>query len=167
MKIFFSHGKESGPKGTKIQRMMAVATALNIETYSVDYRGIADPDQRVQKLLDILTKETTEVVLVGSSMGGYVSTVVAQQSSPKGLFLLAPAFFMPDYKVQHFDNIPSATTIVHGWSDTVIPYQHSVDFAAQLECTLHLIASDHRLTDSIETVLFLFKQFLGGLNNRL
>ena len=35
------------------------------------------------------------LILVGSSMGGYVSTVASVSLKPAGLFLMAPAFYMP------------------------------------------------------------------------
>src|SRR5271155_2392546 len=47
--VVFSHGKESGPWGAKITAMAAVARDLNLSVESVDYRGIGDPTQRVEK----------------------------------------------------------------------------------------------------------------------
>jgi alpha-beta hydrolase superfamily lysophospholipase len=38
-----------------------------------------------------------EIVLMGSSMGAYVATVAAETIKPSGLFLLAPAFYLPGY----------------------------------------------------------------------
>ena len=37
MKIIFSHGKESGPWGTKIKRLANVAKRLNCSVESIDY----------------------------------------------------------------------------------------------------------------------------------
>src|ERR1700710_3032760 len=41
--VVFSHGKESGPWGSKITAMAAVARGLDLEVESVDYRGMEDP----------------------------------------------------------------------------------------------------------------------------
>ena len=51
MVVVFSHGKESGPWGSKITAMADVARSLGMAVESVDYRGIADPAARVEKLV--------------------------------------------------------------------------------------------------------------------
>jgi predicted esterase YcpF (UPF0227 family) len=77
MKVYFSHGKESGPRGGKIQRLASIASEHGCTVDSIDYTGLMDPDQRVERLRDILKKEDESFILVGSSMGGYVSLVAA------------------------------------------------------------------------------------------
>ncbi len=47
--VIFSHGKESGPKGSKIQRLMAEAERLGLNTVSVDYRHCATASERVAR----------------------------------------------------------------------------------------------------------------------
>jgi hypothetical protein len=47
----------------------------------------SDPDACVKWLLAMGLR----LVLVGSSMGGYVSTIASQSLKPAGLFLMAPA----------------------------------------------------------------------------
>ena len=160
MKIYFSHGKESGPKGSKIQKMSALAESMGFSTFSVDYRGMTDPDKRVDKLTNLLNEEKEDYILVGSSMGGYVSAVAAQKTKPKAMFLLAPAFFLSAYGVQKYTSCPANTSIVHGWSDEIIPFQHSIDYASQFQVSLHLIVGDHRLTDSLDDILDIFRNFL-------
>ena len=49
--VIFSHGQESGPWGTKIKAMAGRAKALGCEADSIDYQGIADPTERVRKLV--------------------------------------------------------------------------------------------------------------------
>ena len=96
--VVFSHGKESGPMGSKIQRLMEEANRFGLKTISVDYRNCATASERVALLNDTLKQLNAppqQVVLVGSSMGGYVSTVVANNLPVAGLFLMAPALWMP------------------------------------------------------------------------
>ncbi len=165
MKVYFSHGKESGPWGSKIKRLADKALSLGFSVDSIDYSDSHDPDVRVSKLAGILKHETQPYLLVGSSMGGYVSLVTAKQAPPKGVFLLAPALYIPDYQVQHYsDSIDTSIRIevVHGWNDDVIPFEHSVRFAKERDCFLHLISGDHRLNSSIEEVDKLFTQFLNN-----
>lgn len=57
MKAYFSHGKESGPWGSKIKRLAAIAEEHNCEVDSIDYTGIADPDLCVDRLVEILKSE--------------------------------------------------------------------------------------------------------------
>jgi predicted esterase YcpF (UPF0227 family) len=160
MKIIFSHGKESGPWGSKITKLANTAKELGFDVDSIDYTGVVDPDKRVTKLNNYIENETEPYILVGSSMGGYVSLVCAKATKPAGVFLLAPALFMPDYTQQDYVTNINNVEIVHGWSDDVIPVEHSIKYAQQAQCTLHLIDGDHRLNTSIVQVIDLFRLFL-------
>lgn len=159
MKVYFSHGKESGPWGSKIKRLANVATKLGFDVDSIDYSDILDPDIRVERLIKILEAEDDDVLLVGSSMGGYVSLVTSEHVNVKGVFLLAPALFMEGYKQQTYSR-NTTVEIVHGWSDDIIPPENSIQFAKNIDCSLHLITGDHRLNSSIGIVETLFSQFL-------
>src|ERR1700678_2229428 len=92
--VVFSHGKESGPWGTKITAMAAVVRDLGVKAESVDYRGLDDPGDRVRKLTGLAKDFKEPVVLVGSSMGGHVSAAPAGGFMTRGLFLLARAFYV-------------------------------------------------------------------------
>ncbi|WJG09909.1 YqiA/YcfP family alpha/beta fold hydrolase [Aliiglaciecola sp. LCG003] len=160
MKVVFSHGKESGPWGSKITKLANLSKALGLEVDSLDYTAVVNPDERVTKLNNYLQRETQPYILVGSSMGGYVSLVAAQANKPQGIFLLAPALYMPDYQHQSYPTDLSNVEIAHGWSDNIIPIDNSIKYAHQAKCTLHLIDGDHRLNASIEQVLQLYRTFL-------
>lgn len=160
MKVYFSHGKESGPWGTKIKRLAAIAKQLGCDVDSIDYTDTMDPDLRVERLLTALSKEEDSFVLAGSSMGGYVSLVASQSVDAKAVFLMAPALYMPTFKKQQYHSNSSHIEIVHGWSDEVILAEHSIKYAKDADCTLHLISGDHSLNGSIEVVGDLFEQFL-------
>ena len=160
MKVYFSHGKESGPWGSKIQRLASIASEHGCTAESIDYTDLMDPDQRVERLRDILNKEQESFILVGSSMGGYVSLVAADDVKTHAVFLLAPALYVPGYKQQHYDPATRHVEIIHGWSDDVIPSERSIRFAKEADCTLHLIDGDHRLKGAIEMVEDLFGRFL-------
>jgi len=160
MKLYFSHGMESGPWGFKITRLSKLAQAQSCDVESIDYRDSMDPDQRVEKLLAHLREETQDFILVGSSMGGYVSLVASASVQTRALFLIAPALYIPSFQVQHYASTAAHIDIVHGWSDDVIPVQNSIDYARKADCSLHLISGDHPLNTSIEMVEVLFEQFL-------
>ena len=97
MRIYFAHGKESGPWGSKIRALAELAESKGFEADSIDYQNQQDPDQRVERLLNILIREQRDALLVGSSMGGYVSLVASQSYPVSGVFLMAPALYLPDY----------------------------------------------------------------------
>ena len=78
--------------------MAAALHDLEIALESVDYRGIDDPSARVAKLLDTAPAFRGPLVLVGSSMGGHVAAAAAASLEARGLFLLAPAFYMPGFE---------------------------------------------------------------------
>ena len=160
MQLVFSHGKESGPWGFKIKRLARLGEARGCAVDSVDYRDCPDPDERVERLLAQLRHEPADTILVGSSMGGYVSLVASAKLAVAGLFLMAPALYLPGYRQQDYASLAAHIEIVHGWGDDVIPAQHSIDFAREAGCVLHLIPGDHPLNTSIATVETLFADFL-------
>ena len=168
MKVIFSHGKESGPWGSKITALANKARLLGFDVTSLDYTDLMNPDERVARLTAYLEEQTQPYILVGSSMGGYVSLVAAQTHNPCGIFLLAPALFMDGYAQQsYFLPLTESTVIevVHGWSDEVIPVEHSIKYAQQAKCSLHLIASDHRLNNALAEVTRLFSAFLDAIES--
>jgi pimeloyl-ACP methyl ester carboxylesterase len=104
------------------------------------------------------------LVLVGSSMGGHVAAAAsAQLPDVRGLFLLAPAFYMPGYEGLTPEPRAGRITIVHGWNDDVVPPANSVRFAARYRATLHLVNGDHRLSDRLYDINRYFDWFLADL----
>ena len=168
--VVFSHGKESGPMGSKIQRLMEEADRFGLKTISVDYRNCATASERVALLNDTLKQLNAppqQVVLVGSSMGGYVSTVVANNLPVAGLFLMAPALWMPaeEYTIQSYQPLTSKVEITHGFNDDVVPCENSIRFAREHEGTvLHLVPDDHRLRASLDFLACQFKRFIEELS---
>jgi pimeloyl-ACP methyl ester carboxylesterase len=161
--VVFSHGKESGPWGSKITAMAAVVRDLGVAVLSVDYRGLDDPEDRVRKLIAVGDELESPMVLVGSSMGGHVSAAAARRLAARGLFLLAPAFYMPGYEEYTPQDIPCPTAIVHGWHDVIVPVENSIRWAREHRSALHVLDSDHRLEDQIAEICLLLRGFLTAL----
>ena len=161
--VVFSHGKESGPWGSKITAMAAVVRDLGVAVESVDYRGLDDPGDRVVKLLGLRQEVKDPLVLVGSSMGGHVAAAAASRLGACGLFLLAPAFYMPGYEEYTPQDVSCSTAIVHGWHDIIVPVENSIRWAREHQAALHLLNSDHRLEDRIEAICLLLRDFLTTL----
>jgi surfactin synthase thioesterase subunit len=161
--VVFSHGKESGPWGAKITAMAAVVRDMGLGVESVDYRGMDDPADRVVKLVEVCAALSRPVVLVGSSMGGHVSAAAAARVRPRGLFLLAPAFYMAGYEQYTPQEVSCPTAIVHGWHDVIVPVENGIRWAREHGAALHVLDSDHRLEDQIEAICTLLRAFLAAL----
>ncbi|MGD0491875.1 MAG: alpha/beta fold hydrolase [Steroidobacteraceae bacterium] len=161
--VVFSHGKESGPWGRKITAMAALARDAGLGVESVDYRGIDDPAARVEKLVTVATRIQKPLVLVGSSMGGHVSAAAAGRLRPRGVFLLAPAFYMRGFESYTPQDVPCPTALVHGWHDDIVPVENSIRWAREHHAALHVLNSDHRLEDRIDAICSLLKSFLAEL----
>jgi alpha/beta superfamily hydrolase len=162
--VVFSHGQESGPWGTKISAMSEVAKSEGWNVDSVDYRGVNDPRDRVTRLLSFCRDLRGDLVLVGSSMGGYVATSASALLHARGLFLMAPAFYMPGMEQLTSKPAPCAKAIVHGWRDDVVPVDNSIRFAREHTAMLHILDSDHRLHNELSFVNYLFEHFLVSLD---
>jgi pimeloyl-ACP methyl ester carboxylesterase len=158
--VVFSHGKESGPWGAKITAMAQAARDLQFDVVSVDYRGMDDPLSRVEKLVQAVAALSAAPVLVGSSMGGYVSAAAASRVRVRAIFLLAPAFYMPGFEQYTPQDVKVPTAVVHGWHDDIVPVENSVRWAREHRATLHVLDSNHRLEDQIEAICILLSDFL-------
>jgi predicted esterase len=158
--VCFSHGKESGPWGTKISAMAEVAGQMEFKLESLDYRGLDDPAARVDRLVEFCRGLRSPPVLVGSSMGGHVAASASARIRVKGLFLIAPAFYMPGYEALTPQPDCPSISIVHGWRDEVVPVENSIRWAREHGAELHLIPGDHRLTAQLDCVVRLFELYL-------
>lgn len=158
--ILFAHGRESGPWGIKIRALAKVAEALGCGVTSCDHREIPDPDERVQRLIEQAADLKGPLILVGSSMGGYVVAVAAARLAPQGLFLMAPAFGLPGYADPSPRVDCDEITIVHGWEDQVIPEAAVIDFSRRHQARLHLLPAGHDLQAELAVVTRLFSLFL-------
>mgnify|MGYP001819012161 CR=1 FL=1 len=161
--VIFSHGQESGPWGTKIRAMAERVRGMGCAADSIDYQGIADPTERVQKCVRECAGIDDQLILVGSSMGGHVATAAAEQVGAAGLFVLAPAYYMEGYK--ELTPVPPSLPIciVHGWHDDIVPVENSIRFARECAATLHIVDGDHRLTANIDEINEYLRHFIESL----
>ena len=162
--VVFSHGQESGPWGRKISALADVARGEGWEAASVDYRGIDHPRARITRLVDFCKELQGDLVLVGSSMGGFVSVASASLLHARGVFLMAPALYMEGLPELRPGTLDCPAAVVHGWKDDVVPYEHSIRFAKEYGAALHMLDSDHRLHNQLRVVRYLFEYFLIALD---
>ena len=162
--IYFAHGQESDPWGTKIRRLADEAKALGHGVESPDYSDLKEPEPRVERLLRLHPETQAPLVLVGSSLGGWVSLKASEKLRPAGLFLLAPAVGLDVFSEASPPPHSGTCEIVQGWRDDDVPPEGVIHFVEQHRCTLHLLDSGHRLTDQLGRIAELFTQFLSNLS---
>ncbi len=162
--VVFSHGQDGAPWGPKATALADTARSEGYQPESVDYRGISSPRERIARLMEFCQGLQGDLVLVGASVGGYVSVAAASLLHARGLFLLAPALYTDGIPELRKGVLDCPTTIVHGWRDDVVPYDHSVRFAKDYGATLHLLNDDHHLHGELRVIRYLFEYFLIALD---
>lgn len=157
--VYFAHGQESGPWGTKIRLLAECARQRDLAVESPDYSHTLRGQPREEQLLGLLANDPRARILVGSSMGGWVSCRVAKRMACEGLFLMAPAFEMPEHEPAGLpEGVP--TWIIHGWQDTVVPPAQSLERARAAGTRLLMVPDGHRLAESRLELVRAFEAFL-------
>jgi pimeloyl-ACP methyl ester carboxylesterase len=162
--VVFSHGKDSSPWGKKITALADVARGEGYEVESVDYRGIDSARGRIERLIEVCKALPGDLVLAGSSVGGYVTVDAASLLHARGVFLMAPALYLDGLPPLRERVLDCPAAIVHGWHDEVVPVEHSVRFAREYGAALHLLDGDHHLHGQLRLIKYLFEYFLISLD---
>ncbi len=157
--VIFSHGKVTGPNSSRIKSLSQIAIRMGYEVQSLDYRRL-QTQERVNKLNQYLDELERPYVLVGTSMGGYVSAVSALSHDPLGIFLISPALYLDGYAEAQVEKLSCPTTVVHGWDDDIVPVQNVIRFAKSAKASLHVFAGGHRLRNKLSETESCFEQFL-------
>lgn len=160
--VVFSHGKDSEPWGHKILALAEVARARGFAVESVDYRGIDSVEERLNSLVACCARLPAAPILVGSSLGGYLSAAASVPVAARALFLLAPAFDLPGLPPTP-TVAPCPTVVVHGWQDDVVPVGKALAFAEAQRALTYLVDDGHRLHASLPQIERWFDEFLISL----
>lgn len=157
--VIFSHGKVTGPKGSRIKALSEICERNGYDVESLDYRRLPT-NERVTKLNNYLNNLSRPYILVGTSMGGYVSAVAGLNNEPAGIFLISPAVYMDGYAEADLENLSCPVTVVHGWGDDIVPVENVIRFARAAKADLHLFEGGHRLREKLAETESCFEQFL-------
>ncbi|MFC5525082.1 alpha/beta hydrolase [Rhodanobacter ginsengisoli] len=167
--IILSHGSDSSPDATKVSMLAALAESLGWRTQRPDYaaddaRGHAGSvAPRIARLRATVEALDAPPLLVGSSMGAFVSGLVSLDVPVAGLLLLATPCEIPGY-TRAFDlreGVP--TLLIHGWRDEVCPLAGVHAFAARRRLPLLMLDDDHRLGASMDAIAAEFLRMLDQL----
>ncbi len=147
MNIYFLHGLESGPRGSKFVALQEKYPEIK----TIDFQGILDPNERLNKAL-VEIPEEEDVVLVGSSMGGLVSYMLEQSGKRKvrGMVLCAPALLLYKGEVAP---VSCPTTVIHGTEDEILDFEATKILAKKIGAKFVDVRDNHRLKGSITEIL--------------
>ncbi|MDN6320374.1 MAG: alpha/beta hydrolase [Marinobacter sp.] len=162
--VFLSHGLESGPGSTKIQALKNVAETFdNVQAHAIDHKSSKDPEVRIAQMNDAMSASGAapeDIILAGSSMGGWVCAQTSANTPVSGCFLLAPALAMPDYPQSSPRIQAQHVQIIHGWDDEVVPVVPVIELAQGQSLPVLVLPDGHRLENSLERVVEEFRAFL-------
>lgn len=169
--IVLSHGSDSSPQATKVSALAALAESLGWTTQRPDYqdddaRGhVASVAPRIARLRATIEALPEPPLLVGSSMGAFVSALVSLDVPVCGLLLLATPGAMPGYPRALDMRRGVPTMLVHGWRDEVCPVAGAQELAARYRVPLLLLDDDHRLGSSMQAIEAQFRWMLDQVSS--
>lgn len=167
--VILSHGSDTGPDATKVSVLAKVAESMGWHTQRPDYREddqrghAASVEPRIARLHQCIANCATPPVLVGSSMGAFVSGLASLELPVAGLFLLATPALIPGNDLAFDVRLDVPTLLIHGWRDEVCPLDEVYEFAGRRELPLLILDDDHRLGAHIDTLSRQFGLFLEQL----
>ena len=167
--ILLSHGSDSGPDATKVSALAALAEARGWRTHRLDYREddirghAASVAPRLARLRAAIEACEAPPVLVGSSMGAFVSALASLEHPVAGLFLLATPEAIPGFDIALDLRQDVPTLLIHGWGDELCPLDDIYAFAGRRQLPLLALDDDHRLGGSLAVIERQFALFLDTL----
>ena len=168
--VFLSHGLESGPDSTKVQALKAEAeTFAGVSATALDHRSTKDPATRLQQMRTAIAgsgAQPENIILVGSSMGGWVCAQTSAETPVLGCFLLAPALAMKDYPESSPRIQAAHTQIIHGWHDDVVLPMPVIELAKDQDLPLLALPDGHRLQNSLPRLISEFRLFMNACLER-
>lgn len=148
--ILFIHGYQSSGSGFKAEFLRKIFPNIHTPTLT------GELDERMEQILPLFLEHESWVV-IGSSYGGLMATLLAQQYPSKisRLILLAPALIPPIFT--HDSSQPPIeipTDIFHGLNDTVVTLEIVNQVAAEIFTNLeyHVVEDDHQLHATTEAI---------------
>jgi pimeloyl-ACP methyl ester carboxylesterase len=148
--IYFFHGLESGPVGTKSLRLRE--DFGEDEVHTPDFEGIMDIERRLEEA-ERVTRGIDDMLVVGSSFGGLLSALLYSRYPERfhGYVLLAPALYHD--VAQSIERMPSNSVVIHGRHDEVVPIDAVRDFCEPYGVPFVEVDDGHRLHESLDRMV--------------
>lgn len=175
--IYYIHGYLSNPNSEKGKLFKYQLNVINIK-----YRNCKPQDMKISNCLDLISNEIKidkNVILIGSSFGGYLSLKITQKyKNVKILILLNPSIIPPDENIDNIKDMPKRILeemkkndffrvniktkifIIIGTEDKIVPNSWSIKFAEIQNANVLLLKDDHRLSKNLEYLPKLINQII-------
>ncbi len=152
--IIWAHGLWGNPNGSKVTAIRDSGIKIN----SPDFNNM-ELGERVEVLDNLVSNK--DVTLVGSSYGGLACALVAQKypENVNGMLLLAPALHLPETPNDEPEELVAPTnfpiTIIHSFTDEIVPISASKDYIKRSGNNLRLIEVEdsHVLENSFTLII--------------
>ena len=167
--IILSHGSGSSPDATKVSMLAMLAESLGWRTQRPDYRAadarghLDSVAPRIARLRATVEALDAPPLLVGSSMGAFVSGLVSLEVPVAGLLLLATPSEIPGHARKFDLRTEGPVMLIHGWRDEVCPLAGVQALAAARRLPLLVLDDDHRLGSSMDVIAAQFLHLLDQL----
>jgi len=164
--IYYIHGYLSSPDSTK-----GALFKQKLNARAIRYRDCKPEELIIAECLKKIKKEIEkddEVILIGSSLGGFLAAKTALENSDiKQIILLNPAIIPTNLDLSFFKEMPkqilldmqdknlfqkkikSEIYIIIGTKDELIPLKWTIEFAVSQETTIRFLNDDHSFTNNI------------------
>jgi len=171
--LYYIHGYESSPDGTK-----GTIFKEKLNSKSIRYRDCKPEDIVISDCLRRIAeeiKDDREIVLIGSSLGGFLAAKTAlNNSNVKQIILLNPALIPPAIDLNTIKDIPmsiltdmkddrlfnekldASIFIFSGIEDEIVSPNWILEFARVQEATVKFLHDDHRFmrnTDKLPDII--------------
>lgn len=175
--LFFIHGYLSSPESLK-----GLLFKKKLKAKPIKYRTCKPENIIISECLENIKKNiknNSNVVLIGSSLGGFLAAKTAQLiPNIEQLILLNPAIIPPNYDITKKKDMPQSIlkdlkdpklfdtkiqteiTILLGIKDTVVPNSWSIEFAKVQEATIKFFYDDHSFTNNINRLPDIIKKII-------
>jgi predicted esterase YcpF (UPF0227 family) len=181
IRIYYIHGYLSGPNSRK-----GILFKEKLDVIPISYRE-CEPEKLVISdcLLKIISqiKNDKEIILIGSSFGGFLSLLTAKKlNQVKKLILLNPSIIPPKIDIKKLKNMPQRILkdmkdirlfkdrlnceiyIILGSEDNVVPNSWSIEFAKSQEANILFLNDDHSLSKNMNKLPQIIKKFINKNN---
>ena len=165
-KLFYIHGYESSPDSNK-----GIIFKEKLDAKTIKYRDCKPEDLVISdclKRISNIIKNDINVVLIGSSLGGFLAVETAlTHSNVEKLILLNPAIIPPSADLDKHEDVPrriledmmdkrlfekklkADITIFRGTEDDLVPDDWITEFAKVQEATVKFLHDNHRFSRNL------------------
>lgn len=175
--LYYIHGYESNPRGTK-----GILFEKTLQAKAIQYRECKPEDIIIAECLDAIKKalgNDTDITLIGSSLGGFLAAKTARENpNVRHLILLNPAVIPPSVDITTIHGMPKTILremkdyhlfeeqitadifILAGTEDEVVPSYWVLEFAMAQEATVKFLHDDHRFTRQLDLLPTIIRNYL-------